>query len=218
MAEKEEQKPAPKEPQQKGGAAIPKETVSDVLQRADIALDDYDDIFSDFDPSPYNKRLLSEDFLYELRRRCLSTGKGEFAVNFTLPRAARSEKTEALIKKRLKEHFRLRVREIEQKAKEKARNGAIRLTVGILLSLALFIVPELETVPVLTIYSVLIWYSTWSGLENILQASYSFRKRKVSAEKLLKADYAFLSEEDVMESMQQARDAEAAAKPPEAQK
>lgn len=193
------------------GKNAPK-TVSDVLQKADIALDHYDDIFSDFDPSPIEKRLLSEDFTYELRRRYAATGKGEFAVNFTLPKAVRSEKTEALIKKRIKEHFRGRMRDIERKARDKAHNGAIRLAIGVLLSFSLFVIPELETVPALTIFSVLIWYSTWSGLENLLQASSSFGKKRAFAEKFMKAEYAFYSEEDVIASMQKLQEPEMPAK------
>ncbi|MEW6036173.1 MAG: hypothetical protein AB1529_06170 [Candidatus Micrarchaeota archaeon] len=183
-------------------------TVSDVLQKADIALDDYDDLFSDFDPSPYEKRLLSEDFISELRRRYAATGKGDFVVNFTLPRSLRSDKTESLIKKRVKEHFRNRVRDIERKTREKANNGAIRLLLGVSLSVALFLVPALETVPVLTIFSVLIWYSIWSGLENVLEASSSLNRKKAFAEKFTRADYNFYSQEDVLESMQKLQESE----------
>lgn len=182
--------------------------VSDALQATQIALDNYEDIFSDFDPSPIEKRLLSEDFISELRRRHAATGKGEFMVNFTLPKAMRSEKTEALIRKRLKEHFKGRVREIERKAREKADNGSHRLLAGVLLTIALFLFPQLEVVPVLTILSVLIWYSLWSGLENVLEASSSLRRKKAFAEKFMKAEYNFYSEEDVIQSMQKLRGAE----------
>ncbi len=189
-------------------------TVSDVLQKADIALDDYDVLCSDFDPSPYEKRLLSEDFISELHRRYAATGKGDFVVNFTLPRSVRSEKTESLIKKRVKEHFRNRIRDIERKTREKANNGAIRLLLGVALSVALFLVPALETVPILTIFSVLIWYSIWSGLENVLEASSSLNRRKAFAEKFMRADYNFYSQEDVLESMQKLQESEPVAKTP----
>ncbi len=181
---------------------IPAKTFTEALQRADIALDSYDDIFSDFDPSPYEKRLLSEDFIYELRRRYAATGKGEFMVNLTLPKALRSDKVEGLVKKRIKEHFKSRVREIERRTREKARNGAIRLIIGILLAVGLFSVPEFETVPLMTIFSVLIWYSIWSGLESVLEASSSLGRKKAFAEKFMKAEYNFFSQEDVIQSIQ----------------
>ena len=187
-------------------------TVSDVLQKVDMALDVYDDLFSDFDPSPYHTRLLSEDFLSELRRRYVSTGENDIVVNFTIPEALRNDKTESLIKKRIKEHFKMRVRAIKQKAREKVDNGVIRLAGGILLSIALFIIPELETVPLLTIFSVLIWYSIWSGLENVLEASSSLGRKKAFAEKFMRADYIFFSQEEVLESMQKLQGSESSVK------
>jgi len=187
-------------------------TVSEVLQKVDMALDVYDDLFSDFDPSPYHTRLLSEDFLSELRRRYVSTGENDIVVNFTIPEALRNDKTESLIKKRIKEHFKMRVRTIKQKAREKVDNGVIRLAGGILLSIALFIIPELETVPLLTIFSVLIWYSIWSGLENVLEASSSLGRKKAFAEKFMRADYIFFSQEEVLESMQKLQGSESSVK------
>ena len=44
-------------------------TLKRILSSVHIALDDYDDIFSDFDISPYNQRALSKDFLDELKTR-----------------------------------------------------------------------------------------------------------------------------------------------------
>ena len=44
-----------------------KEETEKLLQQSEISLllDSYDDIFSDFDPRPYNQRALSQDFLAE---------------------------------------------------------------------------------------------------------------------------------------------------------
>jgi hypothetical protein len=59
---------------------IDPKSVSDIFQIAPIALDTYDDIFSDFDPSPFDHRVISEDFLSELRRRYNLTPKDNFVV------------------------------------------------------------------------------------------------------------------------------------------
>lgn len=177
-------------------------SVSDVLQRADIALDGYEDIFSDFDPSPYSKRLLSDDFLSELHRRYSVTGKGKLEVLFTLPKADRDEKTEALIKKRIKDYFRGRVKDVERRARDKTRAGIVRIAAGIIFSLAFFAFPELEAAPAATILSVLIWYSMWTGFESLSEASIRLNRRRAFAERFLKAEYEFVAEEDVLESMQ----------------
>ena len=183
-------------------------TVSDVLQKAVIALDSYDDIFSDFDPSPYEKRLLSADFLRELRRRHAATPKSQFEISFTLPKALRSEKTESLIRKRIKDHFKSELKETDRKAREHVRTGGIRLAVGIFLTLLIFFVPQLDIVPYVTILSVLIWYTIWSGIENMSEASVHIWKRKAFAEKFHKAEYNFLAQEDVVASLQRLAQAE----------
>jgi hypothetical protein len=75
------------------------------LREITIQLDVYDDIFSDFDPRPYQERELSEDFLKEIQRRYLEDNRGRFEIHFTIPSSERDTKEEALIKKRLREHF-----------------------------------------------------------------------------------------------------------------
>ena len=40
-----------------------------------LILDNYDDIFSDFDPRPYTVRALSDDFLNECRKAIIEKGE-----------------------------------------------------------------------------------------------------------------------------------------------
>ncbi len=176
-------------------------TVSDVLQTTQIALDTYDDIFSDFDPSPYETRILSDDFLNELRRRHAEKRKGEFVVNFTLPRSLRSEKTEALVRKRIKDYFKGRLREVGKDRKDKLRKGALRLLVGVVISLSLIAFPQLDVVPVLTIFSVLIWYVLWSGFEEIFEVSSRLKRKQLFYEKFLRAEYNFMDQEEIVRSI-----------------
>ncbi len=197
------------------GKPSPK-TVSDVFQIVDIALDSYDDIFSDFDPSPYATRILSEDFLNELFRRYSRTGKGRVVVNFTIPRAMRSEKTETLIRKRLKDHFKERDRLWEGRIKERIRIGLARLAIGAAISAAILIFPDLDVVPVITLLSVLVWYFMWTGFDSLIEVPMRLRRKKDRADRYLMADYNFLSQEDVLISMQKLQEpgAEAAKKEP----
>lgn len=176
-------------------------TVTDLLQTAQIALDSYDDIFSDFDPSPYEKRLLSDDFLNELRRRHAEKRKGEFVVNFTLPRSLRSEKTEALVRKRIKDYFKSRLREVAKDRKDKLREGLLRLFVGLIFSLMLVVFPQLDVVPLLTILSVLIWYVLWSGFEELFDVSRRLKRKEAFYEKFLRAEYNFMAQEEIVRSI-----------------
>jgi hypothetical protein len=176
-------------------------TVSDVLQTAQIALDSYDDIFSDFDPSPYERRILSDDFLRELRRRHAEKRKGEFVVNFTLPGSLRSEKTEALVRKRIKDYFKARLRETGKEGKDKLRKGVLRLLVGVAISLSLIVFPQLDSAPLLTIFSVLIWYVLWSGFEEIFEVSSRLKRKQAFYDKFLRAEYNFMDQEAIVRSI-----------------
>ncbi|MFH1520362.1 MAG: hypothetical protein ABID61_01830 [Candidatus Micrarchaeota archaeon] len=187
-------------------------TISDVMQITQIALDNYDDIFSDFDPSPYGTRLLSEDFLRELSRRYSQKKKGEFIVNFTIPANERSEKTESLIKKRFKDYFKQELKNLEKIQKDKRFDGMIRILVGILLSALLITVPELDTTPILTIFSVLLWYVLWSGFELIFDASREFKRKLVFTENFMKAKYNFVTEEQIITTIQKLQDIQAVTK------
>jgi hypothetical protein len=180
-------------------------SVTEVLQKAEIALDGYDDIFSDFDPSPYETRLLSEDFLIELRRRHAAKAKGQFIVNLTLPHALRSDKTETLVKKRVREHFRIRYKDLEKTRTEVIRHGAALLVIGFTLSAALIFIPILETIPFLTIFSVLIWYTLWSGFEYLFEPSRRLNRKIAFADRFMKAEYNFISQEDLVKDMQKLR-------------
>ena len=71
-----------------------------------LLLDTYDDIFSDFDPRSYSQRALSDDFLLEAKKASRDKVSGKIELNFLVPAAARDIKQEAIIKKRLREHFR----------------------------------------------------------------------------------------------------------------
>lgn len=69
-----------------------------------IILDSYDDIFSDFDPRGYNVKALSDDFVSECRRAAREK-KGKLELRFFVPEIKRKVADEAMIKRRIKDHF-----------------------------------------------------------------------------------------------------------------
>ena len=52
-----------------------------------IIIDTWDDIFSDFDPRPFSERMVSSDFIDELRRRHTETRSGNFLITLCAPAA-----------------------------------------------------------------------------------------------------------------------------------
>ncbi len=173
-------------------------TVSDVLQSVSIAIDSYDDIFSDFDPSPYATRLLSEDFLRELKRHYVENRHGEFIITFTLPKSARTEKTETLVRKRIKDYFSLHLQKLKKDMDKSSRSGLIRVVGGILFDILLFAIPALQSPVIVTILSTLSLYLLWSGYENLFEIPSKFKSKQRFFEKFVSAKYNFVDEEEVV--------------------
>ena len=171
------------------------------LREITITLDTYDDIFSDFDPRPYQERELSEDFLKEIQRRYMENKKGRFEVHFTVPSMERDVKEEALIKKRLREHFAFMMKEEEEIIKKTKQRGYAYLLIGaaVLLSDVFAVFWLLESNLVYKIISILLvpagWYGMYTGLEKIIDEPFSAVDRKMIYEKFEKANYVFMSEE-----------------------
>lgn len=174
---------------------------SSYLREIAIALDSYDDIFSDFDPRPYSQRELSEDFLKEIQRRYMEDKKGRFEVRFTVPLSVRDPKEEVLIKKRLREHFAMMAKQEEEAIKNTRSKGYIYMLSGSLILLSevfmLFFLSESDFF--FRILSILLvpagWYGMWNGLEKIIDAPSALLERKALYEKFEKANYLFISDE-----------------------
>ena len=96
-----------------------------------FSLDDYGDLFSDFDPRYYSKKAISDDFLTELRRSVKSKRFEAVELKLVLEDAKRDKKDEAAIKKRLREHFVKHFLMEKADANKIKRTGAIFTAFGI---------------------------------------------------------------------------------------
>ncbi len=67
------------------------------IKEISIAIDTWDDIFSDFDPRPLNIRALSEDFIAELKKRYRETRKGDFLVTIYAPISLKDAESEKAV-------------------------------------------------------------------------------------------------------------------------
>lgn len=152
-----------------------------LLQMSEISLvpHSYDDIFSDFDPRPVDRRSLSDDFLVEMQHAVKEKKTGVIEVNFLIPLELRKTEKENVIRKRLKEYFRKHY-ELTNKEISLVRKRGVTLTViGFTLAIvgAIFLVPEgvlatgVWTQLVQKILLVLIepaaWFTIWTGFEEI---------------------------------------------------
>jgi len=179
---------------------VSEEEKQKLLQMSEISLwlDDYDDIFSDFDPRPYSQRSLSDDFLLEAKKAAKDKSPDKIELRFLVPSAKRSSEREGVIKKRLHEHFKKHHDILHKEMKEIRRGGLVILLGAVFTMLAASYV---EFLPLSGFLSKLLfvlleptgWFMAWIGLERIF---YTPRQRKPDLEfyeKISKSEITFTS-------------------------
>ncbi len=162
------------EQQQKNEAASPEDTQK-LLAMSEISLllDNYDDIFSDFDPRPYAQRALSIDFLEEAKRASRDKDFGNIELQLMIPNSLRSIGKEALIKKRLREHFGKHFISLKKEMGRTVRHGAMFTILGLILMLAASIVVFRHSNTLMaSILIVLLepagWFFFWEGMNVVI--------------------------------------------------
>jgi hypothetical protein len=159
-----------------------------------IALDNYDDIFSDFDPRPYSKRELSLDFLREMERRHLEAGS-TVEVRFLIPPSARDKTEEEFIIRRLRDHFSTEKKEVVAKVSRLQQTGIKLAVIGfalMIIGIVLVEAPSLKSVsPLSQTVIVASWFFLWTGLEKLFLENTQLQQDGEKFEKLRKASYLF---------------------------
>ena len=172
----------------------------DIRARAVLSvwLNSYDDIYSDFDPRPFDERVLSDDFITEARKIAREKPNGKIEFKLLVPQRLRDTATEDIIVKSLHAHFRHFAHSIEAEKKKTSRQGLLLALAGFsLLTVATWIANMpvksffLNTSQV--IFEPAGWFLAWTGLD---QFFYAARKRKpeyVFNDRMAHADIVFLS-------------------------
>lgn len=107
-------------------------TEQEETQEISLRLEQFDDIFSDFDMRHYSKRALSSDFLEEIKRA--SRDKVDEAVELILhiPTSERNESREATVKERLGGHFEKHYRRLTKEKRSLLRLGYSMVGLGVI--------------------------------------------------------------------------------------
>ena len=197
-AKQAEKKPDPQLPaQQRSGEQRTFQEIRDFS----IALDDYDDIFSDFDPRPYGRRELSGDFLREVEKRDMEAGGEKIDVLLFLPKALRYPKNEDIILRRIKEHYAAEIKRVGEKVGSRRQWGVLMTVAGlVLLLIEAFVVSTPGYATMSGLFGALLvplgWFTMWTGLDRIVQDPEEDRKRLEMLERMRKAAFVFKAYED----------------------
>jgi hypothetical protein len=101
-----------------------------------LRLNQYSDIFSDFDIRPYSSRALSVDFLDEIKRASHDKEEGGIELILNFPKKERNEPHELVIKERLTTHFKKHYHLLVKEKHRILKLGITMVILGILCMVA----------------------------------------------------------------------------------
>ncbi len=161
-----------------------------------IWIDDYNDIFSDFDPRDYSERNISDDFLHELKRVASESEHNVITLRLLLDDKSRNEKTEAIIIERVHREFEDNFHECVRKRKSYRSRSILFLTIGIIMILGASFFSYLKAnQPLMHIPLVILepagWFLTWTGFEQIFRSGKKSMPEYIFYAKLSKSEIIF---------------------------
>jgi hypothetical protein len=149
-----------------------------------IALDTYDDLFSDFDIRGYEERALSKDFLDELRVRLKRFwDKPDLNILFLIPPEERKPGAEALIVGRLHSFFLERGEHYSREDKRAILKSLLFVAIGLSLSIvANLFARKVDILPLFNDFLLIpSWFFVWSGFDFFVKRGELGRKRRYYA-------------------------------------
>ncbi len=181
------------------------ETVSlkheiNALQMSEISLlvNDYEDIFSDFDPRPYSQRALSGDFLSEAHKA--SRDKDDkIELKLLMPKKKRDVRKESIIKVRLLGHFEKHFVMLKKEKTNMIKEGVLFILVGVMLMLiATFILFKYHDKDFLLNFLIILlepggWFLFWEGLNLVIFESKKTKPKLEFYRKMSRCEITFLS-------------------------
>ena len=181
-------------------------TIKEVIGFVQIALDTYDDLFSDFDTAPYQTRTISHDFLKELNKRLVETDRGTFELRFSLPVKMRNVKIEVIIKKRLKQYFEQKMTITHHHFLKETKIALIKLIIGfVLLSTSVFIEYfSISDIWIHLLFVILVpagWFLLYTSFESLVDHRASYYEKEAYFKKLSTGAYSFVDEESVLATL-----------------
>lgn len=144
--------------------------------RIGIWLDSYDEIFSDFDPRIYSQRTISEDFLSRAKNIAADFKTGDMELVFLLPKKARDNNLEQIIKRRLLQFFENESEYLTKLKKNIIKKGLITTIIGMVLMFCASLLYDYTDKGY--IYNLMLvfieptgWFMAWYGLDTIFYSA-----------------------------------------------
>jgi lipopolysaccharide export LptBFGC system permease protein LptF len=175
---------------------IPDETLN-LFRNISIWLDNYDDIFSDFDPRAFSERTLSDDFLAEIQKVCKEHDGDVNEIKLLIPSRERNIHTETLIIKRLHSYFLKNHHQSKRQYHLLLKKGIAFTILGMSLIFSASYISALKSEKLL-MHALLVisessgWFLIWSGFDIISESSKQNKKDLDFYRKLSKSKITFI--------------------------
>lgn len=137
-----------------------------------LILEEYNDLFSDFDPREYSERALSEDFIEECKRASRDKpADGSLELRLLIPNKKRNLAEEKIIGQRLNEHFKRHFERVQKDGKKIKKRGIIWTMVGwilLFLSGVIYLNPGIFYQLLFVVFNPAGWFTMWTGFDMYL--------------------------------------------------
>lgn len=149
----------------------------DESREISLRLEQYDDIFSDFDVRPYSRRALSDDFLDEIRHASYDKYDNGIELNLYVRETKRDPSKEEVIVERLTAHFKKHFTILQKEKRKIFSLGWFMVALGIAsMLLVTRIVYYDPTSDVWLSFLVVLlepaaWFLLWEGMNQIIFTS-----------------------------------------------
>lgn len=181
-----------------------KERLKEIEENSEVrfVINDYNEIFSKFDPRPLLQRGLSEDFLAEAKRASIVKESKKIDCIFLVPRKVRDFKEETKIIDRLQKYFKKHF-DIIRKEKKKIIRRGLALTIAgvILMIIATFLFFKFKNESFISSFFTILlepasWFLFWEGLDLVLFEAKKTNKNLEFHKKMADSNMKFISKLD----------------------
>jgi len=144
------------------------------ISEISLRLEQYSDIFSDFDIRPYSKRALSFDFIEEVKRATYDKNEGEIEIVLHVPEKERKEYEEEVIKERLAAHFKRHFHLLSKEKRRVVKLGSTMVFLGIISMIAATLIIFKDPADDLFLSFLVVflepaaWFLLWEGSDQII--------------------------------------------------
>ena len=171
---------------------------ADLPRHLHLWIDTYDDLFSDFDPRPFTERIISDDFIVEMNKLTAEHDEHIKSICFQIPKAARDEGSEKIIRKRLIADFQRQYRLFSRSWSLNCRVGIIIVAGGLTsLALAVFVaqtgLDQLAKDIVKVVLEPAGWFMMWTGLDKVAFGGRASKRKRDFYRRLSKSKVEFVS-------------------------